>query len=85
MPRREDVEQVKEWLKHPVTRTVAGKLRQASKGVLKRYDKVTPDELVRLQITREFLNHTLPGIIDALLIEDKKRSQWDWRKLFRQP
>jgi hypothetical protein len=83
MPSNEEVEKVKEWLRMPTTALVASKLRQASKGALKRYDTIPPEDLVRVQMLREVINNIIPDIIDALLVEDKKHTKWDWRKLFR--
>lgn len=78
----DEVKRVKAWLRDPTTRLVAAKLRSASKGALRRYDKAPVDEVQRIQMLREVLNETIPAVIDALLIEDGQKSKFDWRKLF---
>ena len=80
MPTFEEAQRVKDWLKDPTTKLVARKLRSASKGALRRYDHATPDEVQRIQMLREVLNETLPSVIDALLVEDKAPSRFNWRK-----
>jgi hypothetical protein len=74
---REEWERCREWLNHPMTKHVARKLRTASKGVLRKYDKCTPEELQRHQLLREILNHQIPAIIENMANPPQKR-RWDW-------
>ena len=80
MDNREEWERAREWLSHPFTKHVAGKLRVASKGVLRKYDKCTPEELLRYQMLRELLNKEIPRIIDSMANPPTVKTKWDWFK-----
>ena len=72
---------VKDCLMSPGARIIARKLRQASKGTLRRYDKCKPEELVRYQMLREIINRELPRIIDGLVNTPPVKSRWNWLKV----
>ena len=72
---------IRDWLRHPGTKIVAERLKQASKGAMRKYDKCTDkEEMLRIQMTRQIFNNTIPGLIDSLAHEPKK-AKFDWRKL----
>lgn len=79
MDNREEWERCREWLSHPFTKHVARKLAAASKGVLRKYDKCTPEELLRYQLLRELLNAEIPRIVESMANPPSKK-RWDWRK-----
>ena len=67
---------IKEWLRHPGTKLITRKMRAASKGVLRKYDRCEPEKLIRLQMLRQVINSEIPRMIDGMLTKENK---WDWR------
>ena len=81
MDKRTEQQTVKDCLATPGARIIARKLRQASRGVLRKYDKCKPDELIRYQMLRAVLNEELPRIIDGLLNPPQEQKRFDWRRI----
>ena len=81
MDKRTEQQAVKDCLATPGARIVARKLRQASRGVLRKYDKCKPEELVRYQMLRAVLNEEIPRILDGLVNPTQDEKKFDWRRL----
>lgn len=81
MDKRTEQQAVKDCLATPGARIVARKLRQASRGVLRKYDKCKPEELIRYQMLRAVLNDEIPRIIDGLVNPTQDEKKFDWRRL----
>ena len=81
MDKRTEQQTVKDCLATPGARIIARKLRQASRGVLRKYDKCKPDELVRYQMLRAVLNEEIPRILDGLVNPTQDEKKFDWRRL----
>ena len=81
MDKRTEQQTVKDCLATPGARIVARKLRQASRGVLRKYDKCKPEELVRYQMLRAVLNEEIPRILDGLVNPTQDEKKFDWRRL----
>lgn len=81
MDKRTEQQAVKDCLATPGARIIAKKLRQASKGVLRKYDKCKPEELVRYQMLRAVLNEEIPRILDGLVNPTQDEKKFDWRRL----
>lgn len=50
-------------------------------GVLRKYDKCKPEELIRYQMLRAVLNEEIPRIIDGLVNPTQDEKKFDWRRL----
>ena len=83
MDKRTEAQAVRDCLQTPGARVIARKLRQASKGVLKKYDKCKPEDLVRHQILRAVLNEELPRIIEGLVNPKEEKKKFDWKSVLR--
>jgi len=83
MDKRTEQQAVKDCLQTPGARIIARKLKQASKSVLKKYDKCKPEELIRYQMLRAVLNEELPRIIEGIINPPEENKRFDWRKMLR--
>lgn len=81
MDKRTEQQAVKDCLATPGAKIVAKKLRQASKSVLRKYDKCKPEELIRYQMLRAVLNEEIPRILDGLVNPTQDEKKFDWRRL----
>lgn len=81
MDKRTEQQAVKDCLATPGARIIAKKLRQASRGVLKKYDKCPPGQLIRYQMLREVLNVELPRIINGLVNPPEEKKKFDWLRI----
>lgn len=81
MDKRTEQQAVKDCLATPGAGIIARKLRQASRGVLRKYDKCKPEELVRYQMLRAVLNEEIPRILDGLVNPTQDEKKFDWRRL----
>ena len=81
MDKRTEQQAVKDCLATPGAKIVTKKLRQAARGVLRKYDKCKPEELIRYQMLRAVLNEEIPRILDGLVNPTQDEKKFDWRRL----
>ena len=61
---------------------VAQKLKESSKQQLRKYDRCTGDELVKIQMTRHVLNNVLPELIERIVnYKEPEKKRLNWRRL----
>jgi hypothetical protein len=81
MDKRDERQAVKDCLATPGAKILLGKLRAASVGTLRKYDKCKPEELIRLQMLRAIINDELPRIIESIINPPQTEKRFDWRKM----